>query len=422
MNRIITIAILLLAFAIAPATAQVVTIDECQQWAVAQSSSNLQKELNEQLLQVKLNDVSSHYYPTLQIDGAVGYMSPITQLPEAIANDYDIAAPRHDLYNVSLNLQQVVFDGLQASYGRKRERLLNKNEISKLDLSIAQLKEQVINMYLNLLIIDKQIEILSNVEKIFQEQSDQLKALLKAGVVYANSIAQLDVEGLKIQQQKDEMLANRESLISSLSILTGKDLSNAEFVQPQLPSVSYDLGSSRLEFSIFENTINSLEYQRKLHISKSLPKLAFMAIGGYGRPNYNLLSTKADWFYVVGLKFNIPLIDWAKTKGVSDIIAVQKSILESQQADFTKGNQIAIQEKINEIKRIEHLLILDEQITQKYQEIRETANTQLLNGTITTMDYIKLQNDETLSITAREVHTIQLLKAKYELMALKGQL
>ena len=96
--------------------------------------------------------------------------------------------------------------------------------------------------------------------------------------------------------------------------------------------------------------------------------------------------------------------------------------MESQQADFTKGNQIAIQEKINEIKRIEHLLILDEQITQKYQEIRETANTQLLNGTITTMDYIKLQNDETLSITAREVHTIQLLKAKYELMALKGQL
>ena len=181
MKRILTIALLLLAFAIAPATAQVVTIDECQQWAVAQSSSNLQKELNEQLLQVKLNDVSSHYYPTLQIDGAIGYMSPITQLPEEIAADYGIAAPRHDIYNVSLNMQQVIFDGLQASYGRKRERLLNNNEISKLDLSISQLKEQVINMYLNLLIIDKQIEILSNVEKIFQEQSDQLKALLKAG-------------------------------------------------------------------------------------------------------------------------------------------------------------------------------------------------------------------------------------------------
>ena len=122
------------------------------------------------------------------------------------------------------------------------------------------------------------------------------------------------------------------------------------------------------------------------------------------------------------MKFNVPLIDWAKTKGVSDIITLQKSILESQESDFTKANQIAIQEKLNEINRIEHLLVLDEQIIQKYQEMRETANTQLLNGTITTIDFIKQQNDETQSVMAKEVHSIQLLKAKYELMALKGQL
>ena len=68
------------------------------------------------------------------------------------------------------------------------------------------------------------------------------------------------------------------------------------------------------------------------------------------------------------------------------------------------------------------MLVLDEQIIQKYQEMRETANTQLLNGTITTIDFIKQQNDETQSVMAKEVHSIQLLKAKYELMALKGQL
>lgn len=415
-NRIITFFLVGCCFA---TTAQNVTIDSCQAWAVGQSSSNLQKELNEQLLQVKLNDVSSHYYPTLQIDGGIGYLSPVTQLPSETPGYEPM---RKDMYNVCMNLHQVVFDGLQASYSRKRERLLNKNEISKLDLSINELKEQVIALYLNLLIIDKQIEILSNVERIFQEQSDQLKALLKAGVVYGNSIAQLDVEGLKIQQQKDEMQANRESLISSLSIITGRDLSKATFLQPELPEVGNDLTSFRPEFAIFENTKESLEYQRKMHLSKSLPKVTFLAVGGYGRPTFDILSNEFDWYYAVGLQFHVPLIDWAKFKGVSDIIVLQKSILESQQADFTKGNQIAIQEKINEIKRIEHLLILDEQITKKYQEIRETANTQLLNGTITTMDYIKLQNDETLSITAREVHAIQLLKAKYELMALKGQL
>ena len=74
------------------------------------------------------------------------------------------------------------------------------------------------------------------------------------------------------------------------------------------------------------------------------------------------------------------------------------------------------------MKRIERLLVLDEQIIQKYQEIKETANTQLLNGTITVIDFIKQQNDELQAIIGKEVHNIQLLKAKYELLALKGKL
>jgi len=46
----------------------------------------------------------------------------------------------------------------------------------------------------------------------------------------------------------------------------------------------------------------------------------------------------------------------------------------------------------------------------------------LLNGTITAFDFIKQQNDELQSLINHEVHSIQLLKAKYELMALKGKL
>ena len=199
-------------------------------------------------------------------------------------------------------------------------------------------------------------------------------------------------------------------------------MSHITLITPDIPEVENNTQSSRYEFSIFENEKENLEYQRKMHISKSLPKITFMAVGGYGQPTYNLLATKADWFYAFGLKFIVPLIDWAKTKGISDIIDLQTSILESQQADFAKANQIAIQEKLNEVKRIEQLLILDEQIIQKYQEIKETANTQLLNGTITVIDFIKQQNDELQAIMGKEVHNIQLLKAKYELLALKGKL
>lgn len=397
----------------------VVTIEECQQWAIAQSSANVQKELNEQLLKVKISDASSHLYPSLEINGLVSYQSDVPQLPTSIPG-VDVLAK--DQYRVGLELYQVVFDGGKVFYNRRFERLANQTEIHKLNLTINQLKEQVITIFLNLLIIEKQTVILSNVEQTIKEQLDQLRVLLKEGVIYGNAVAQLEVEGLKIEQQKGELQATKESLISSLSILTGKDLNNVTFLAPEIVEVEANTNSNRLEYRIFENEISGLDYQRKLHFANTIPQISLIGIGGYGRTTFDIFNNNFDWFYFVGLYVRIPVINWAKTAGVGNIINLQKSILEAQESDFEKANKIEIQEKLNEIKRIENLLILDNQITQKYKDITATYRIQLSNGTITVYDFIKQQNDEIQSLMNQEVHAIQLLKAKYELQALKGKL
>ena len=55
----------------------VVTIEQCQEWAVAQSSANVQKELNDKLLKVKLNNAASHIFPKLEINGEAAYRSDV---------------------------------------------------------------------------------------------------------------------------------------------------------------------------------------------------------------------------------------------------------------------------------------------------------------------------------------------------------
>jgi outer membrane protein TolC len=411
---------LVLFFLFAPLFGQTtVTIEECQDWAISHSSANVQKELNTQLLKVKLNDASSHLYPRLEINGGLTYQSHVPQLPVSTFG-VDSLSKLHSF--IALDFSQTVFDGAKFFYGRKYEKLLNEAEIFKLDISINQLKEKVISIYLNLFIIEKQLVILSNAEENLNEQVNRLKIMLKEGVVYANAVDQLEVEVLKIEQQKGELQATKESLISSLSILTGKDLSNVVFAVPVFPTIEENTNSSRYEFKIFENKKKSLDYQKKLHFSQSLPKLSVFVTAGYGRPTYDIFSNKFDWFYLTGVKLKIPLIDWAKTTGIGNIINLQKSIVASQEADFEKSNKIAIQEKLNEIKKIENLLLLDEKITQKYKDITQTVSTQLLNGTITAYDFIKYKNNEVQSLISQEVHHFQLLKAKYELLGLKGKL
>jgi len=396
----------------------VVTLQQCQEWAISQSSANVQKELNAQLLGVKLNDAASHLFPTLEINGRISFQSQTPQLPI----EWGVDKLSRDQYGVYLDFQQLLYAGSKLSNGRQYERMMNKSEINKLDLSINILKEKIISIYLSLLILEKQILLLSGVENTIEERLVQLKILLESGVIYGNTVAQLELEALKIEQQKGELASTKESLTASLSIITGVDLRSAVFVVPEMPEIEKNSSSSRLEFSIFDYEKKGLDYHRKFHLSNSLPSFTFFATGGYGRPAFNIFSNKFEWSYIFGLKFNIPVIAWAKTTGVANIIELQKKILESHERDFEKSNQIAIEEKWNEIKKIESLILLDKQITEKYKSITETSKVQLLNGMITAYDFIKQQNDELQSLINQEVHLMQLLKAKFEFLALKGEL
>ncbi len=406
-------------FSISTAWAQnQVTIEECQNWAVSQSSAGIQRELNEQLLKVKLEDASSHIHPKLEINGELSFQSDVPQLPV----DWGVDKLSRDHYGVSLDFEQVIFEGAKFFYARDFERLKNQSEIYNLELSINELKEKVIAIYLNLLIVEKQSKLLVSVENTISDQLNQLNSLLKEGVVYGNSVAQLELEGLKIQQQKGELMATKKTLVSSLSIITGQDLDSAVFLVPELPLIDITTPSQRLEYDIFKNQLACLDFQRKLHFSKSLPKFTFFATGGYGRPAYNFFSNDFDWFYMVGIEFKIPVIAWVKTKGLGDIIELQKKILQSKESDYEKFNTIEIQEKVNEIYKIENRLLLDRKINSKHSEITKTSKIQLQNGAITAYDFIRLQNEELQSLMSYEVHRMQLLKAKFELLGLMGRL
>ena len=416
----------LLAFGVHLSAQEHVTIDQCQTWAVAQTSANVQKDLNSQILKENLGNASAHLYPKLSLNGNFTYQSahnPWDNTDYAGVSPFDNNLPYQMQYNIGLDFEQTVFEGGKIFFGRRYEYLKNEAEIYKIDLAMNEIKAQVINLYLSCLILDKQMGIIENVQSTFEDQIKQLKVLLREGVISANTLSQLELESLKIEQNYEEIKAKKNSIISSLSILTGKDLSDVVFDIPVLPETDVFNGNSqRLEFSIFENQKRQLEYQRKLHFSNSLPSLSFFATGGYGRPTYAYYLNKNQWYYMAGVHLHVPVIEWAKTSGVGKVINIQKEILQSKEQDFRNSNQIAIQDKMNEIHRIEQMLVLDEQITAKYKNLTQTSSSQLMNGTITAIDYIRQHNDEVQSLMNQELHSIQLLKAKFELLALRGQI
>jgi outer membrane protein TolC len=228
-----SITLLFFLFPIFVFSQTIVTLEQCQQWAICQSSANVQKELNTQLLKVKLDDAASHLFPSLEINGHLSFQSQTPQLPLA----WGVEKLSRDHYGVYLDFQQVIYAGNKLTNGRQYERMMNKSEIDRLDLSINELKEKIISIYLNLLILEKQILLLSSNENTIDEQLVQLEKLLASGIIYGNTVAQLELQALKIEQQKGELESTIESLTASLSIITGKDLHGATFTPPEVPDI-----------------------------------------------------------------------------------------------------------------------------------------------------------------------------------------
>ncbi|HQQ20561.1 MAG TPA: TolC family protein [Bacteroidales bacterium] len=250
----------------------VVTLDDCINWAVSISSENLQKNLNEELLKVKLHDVSSHIFPHLELLGSLNYYSHVPQLPSQLG----YAPLSKDQYAASLEFSQMLYDGNQFYYNRQYERMMNRNELHKLDLSLNRIKDQVIDIYLNLLIINKKIDLLAIIDASIKEQFENAKVLLKEGVIYGNMVSQLELEILKLQQQTEELYAIRSSLIHSLCLLTGHSLTESTFQTPEFPVLQRDLPSQRLELAIFETTLKGLDYQKNFLCPRVCLILLFM--------------------------------------------------------------------------------------------------------------------------------------------------
>ena len=179
MKKLYLFLFLILSTAILSAQ-RVVTIEQCQQWAVSQTSANVQKDLNGQILKTNYHNAGAHLFPKLSINGRFAYesvdappLTPFDQNPEWARMQY----------HIGLDLEQVVFDGCKLFYGRQFARLQNDAEIYKIELSMNEIKAQVINLYLSLLILDKQIGIIQNVQSTFDDQLKQLRVLYKEGVI-----------------------------------------------------------------------------------------------------------------------------------------------------------------------------------------------------------------------------------------------
>ena len=396
-----------------------VSLDECYQWARENYPNLQQVGIWQEITQLKKDNLKTGYLPQVSLNGQATYQSDVTKVDIALPN-ISIPTVSKDQYKTYAEFRQTIWDGgLTAANSQLEDALLQSN-LNELEVELYKLNEQVAQAFYTALVVEKQSEVVHAQKKVLSEKLVSVESAIRNGMAKKTSALEIKAELLNLEQHKIQLVAAKNSAMQMLSILTGKTINqdvNLVFNEkPILPGETL----SRPEQQFFSNQIAQLETQMALLDKSRNPKLFGFGQAGYGKPGLNMLKNEFDTYYLVGVGLSWNVFDWNKTNRQKQVLTLQQEMIQKKEETFNQNIQLLLAQQQEQINKLEAILETDLEMVQLRTEITKSATSKFENETITTSDFIRELQSETVAKLNLELHKIQLNEAKEKYNLIKG--
>lgn len=393
------------------------TLDECIGWAYDNYPQIKEMSLIEMTKGIDLKNAAYAWLPHLNISGKATWQSEVVEMPMDIPG-MDINIP-HDQYGLTAEFTQQIWDGGTSRSQKELAEAGAEVKKTQLETNLWSIRSRVQNVFLGIILIDKQLELNRLLRESLERSSEEVKSRMEAGVALPSDLDQVSVNILSCLQQRASLDADRKSYVKILGLLTGRDMTDVELAVPQ-DAVNYvDDGArdfqTRPEMAFYAAQLKQNEFQRHQLNTLISPKLNLSLQGGYGRPGMNMLSGDFSGYFVAGLKlqWNIGAL---YTRGLDK----RKVNADAQKIDLTRKSFILIssveaEQKNNAILKARDVLEKDSEIIGLRQRIRASGENQYREGTIKMNDYLSMLDEEYKAKANESMHEVQLMMAVYDM-------
>ena len=403
-----------------------ITLETCYQSAIQNYPLSRQKELLPLSNELKMKNLNKNYMPEMMVNGQAHYQSDVTKTPfqnASIPGIEPIPTVANDWYKISLDVNQVIYDGSTTGRQKQLEQINLEIDQQNIDIELYKLKERINHIFFSVLLYRENIHVIELHKSILTAKLSDIESGIRNGTILASNADILKAEIIQIEQSLAELNIGIQTSIDILNELTALQLNNTtEF---EMPDISIDMSSylnSRPEITLFSLQQDKLQASKKVIGTKLIPRLSAFGQAGYGRPGYDMLNPNFDDFYMIGARLNWNIWDWNRSGKEKDILDLQSQIINTQKETFDKNIRIDLQNKIAEIRKVEEMIDRDLQIIELREKISKASSSQLDNGVITSTAYLTEINAESKSKLDLESHKIQLVKAKLDYKATIGNL
>lgn len=414
-----TLLLVLTLFTTAPDT---LSLDACYQEAVAQYPLRQQLALQDAVTALRVENLNARYRPSLAVSGQASYQS---EVPEIALNLPGAAPPSvsKDQYKVALNVDQLIYDGGLIAGQKRLERVQRDLSQQEVAVELYNLRAQVNAVFFGVLLAQAQQASLQTLEADVQARLDLIRSRVAQGVVLESNADVLAAEVIRIRQQQIEVAANRRAALASLGTLLGRPL--ADDVVLAVPDVTVEPTAEqrqRPEYEVFDLTKTRLAAQEALAARKLRPQVVSFAEAAYGRPpGLNFFRDEFRPYYSVGLRVRWSFWDWHTSRRERETLVLQQEMVEAREETFTQQIDVAVQQELHDIARLEELLESDAEIIALRERITAQAASQLENGVLTATEYLTERNAEHQARLTRDLHRIQLAQARVRHLTTIGE-
>ena len=394
-------------------------LERCIQLAYENYPQIEEYNLIEESKKYDLDNAAMAWLPQLSLSGKASWQSVVVEMPFEIQG-YEFNIP-HDQYGVSADISQQIWDGGASAVQRKLIEAGADVKSRQLEVNLYSIRSRVQNIYLGIILIDKQLELNDLLRANLVRSLDEVAALVGNGVAYESDKDQIRVNVLSCDQQRSALESDRRAYVKMLSMLTGTELQDNEFIDPDssLSSVSYG-EIARPEIALYDAQAKQLQIQKKQLSTALSPRLNLNVQAGYGRPGLNMLNGKFDSYLTAGLKLQWnfgALYTIHNDRSKSDAEAARVDLARKS---FILNTSLEAEQKRNEIEKALDVLERDGEIVKLRQSIRETAEYQYKQGIIKMNDYLNILDDEFEARLNYNIHNVQYTMAVLDLQNTVG--
>lgn len=388
-----------------------VTLDECKTSARDNYPAVKQYRLIELSRDYTMDNASKAWLPKVSV--AAGAVAMTDIMENTVAGT--AADVSNEIYGAMFQVNQTIYDGGTTAARKRVTRAEADVEKGRLDVTMYDINSRVEELFFGILTIDEKLKQIQLLQNDLELSMRTVNGMINGGLANQSDKDAIKVEQLKASQQESSLTTSRAAYVRMLAAFTGKDMSAdtqfkkpSEITTPALETIT----NRRPELEYYSARLRLLDEQRHTLDTKLRPQLSFFGAAVYHNRINDLLKN-GTLAAGVTLSWNIGALYTRK----NDIrnIETQKLQTESQRETFLLNTRMQNENSYGNINGLKKLIALDDEIITLRENIRQTTEKKVENGTETVNELLRHINAVSEARQTKAMHEIVLIRELYSL-------